>query len=97
MNLGQQLSNHGTELALAVSKGTAIGGMGTTVGAGVAQKTGILAILSMPGPEVVNACAIGGFVVGTIGVLVNIGINWYYKRRKFNAETGQYPVVPNDE
>lgn len=82
MDLGQHISDHGTQLALGLTKGAAIGGVGTTAVANVAQQASVFSFLSMPGPEVVNACAMAGFAVGAIGVIANVAINWHFKKRQ---------------
>src|SRR5690606_1510472 len=51
------LSQHAEHIAIAVSNKTMITGAVTTGASLAAEKTGFLAVISTPGPEVVNLCA----------------------------------------
>lgn len=69
------LSQHAEHIAIAVSNKTMITGAVTTGASLAAEKTGFLAVISTPGPEVVNLCAIIGAAVAIIG----LGMNAYFK------------------
>lgn len=69
------LSQHAEHIAIAVSNKTMITGAVTTGASLAADKTGFIALISTPGPEVVNLCAIIGAVVAIIG----LGMNAYFK------------------
>jgi len=65
------LSQHAEHIAIAVSNKTMITGAVTTGASLAAEKTGFLAVISTPGPEVVNLCAIIGAVVAIVGLVMN--------------------------
>lgn len=74
------ISDHAEQLALTVSTRTSVGGAATIGVTWVGEKTD--AVLSMTGPEVLNACAIVGAVATVLGGMGSLYFGWRRNRRE---------------
>lgn len=80
------LSHHAEQLLISASTRTTYTGAGVAAGAKAAEKTGLSELLSISGPEVVNACALLGVSVGAVGLVMQ-GVFMYLRHRRETRES----------